>query len=123
MSTSTTGRFAYAVPLRSSPATGGGPRFHDLRHTGDTLASPIYQPGNREREREIADAIDVMIIKGSGTRFPPERARGRHTALDRCREHEDPGSGIHPLTWAYVLQSGRRESNPRSQFGRLGLYH
>ena len=24
---------------------------------------------------------------------------------------------------ATVLWSGRRESNPRSQFGRLGLYH
>lgn len=61
-----------------------GLRFHDLRHTGNTLASHtsastrelmtrlghsstraalVYQHGNREREREIADAIDAMIIK------------------------------------------------------------
>ncbi|MDT3397210.1 tyrosine-type recombinase/integrase [Streptomyces sp. B1866] len=68
-----------------------GLRFHDLRHTGNTLASHtsastrelmtrlghssaraalIYQHANREREREIADAIDTMIVqalkRGSG---------------------------------------------------------
>lgn len=68
-----------------------GLHFHDLRHTGNTLASRtdastrelmlrlghgssraalIYQHGNQEREREIADAIDGMIVKalkrGSG---------------------------------------------------------
>jgi integrase len=68
-----------------------GLHFHDLRHTGNTLASRtdastrelmlrlgqsstraalIYQHGNQEREREIAQAIDGMIVKalkrGSG---------------------------------------------------------
>jgi integrase len=68
-----------------------GLRFHDLRHTGNTLASRtnastkelmarlghstaraalIYQHANHEREREIADAVDDMIVKafkrGSG---------------------------------------------------------
>lgn len=61
-----------------------GLRFHDLRHTGNTLASRtnastkelmarlghstaraalIYQHVNFEREREIADAVDDMIVK------------------------------------------------------------
>ncbi|WP_435130371.1 tyrosine-type recombinase/integrase [Actinacidiphila sp. bgisy144] len=61
-----------------------GLHFHDLRHTGNTLASRtdastrelmmrlghgssraalIYQHGNQEREREIADAVDGMIVK------------------------------------------------------------
>jgi integrase len=61
-----------------------GLRFHDLRHTGNTLASHtgastrelmvrlghgsaraalIYQHGNQEREREIAASIDAMILK------------------------------------------------------------
>ncbi|MBV7697597.1 site-specific integrase [Streptomyces sp. TRM70350] len=68
-----------------------GLRFHDLRHTGNTLASRtnastkelmtrlghstaraalIYQHANYDREREIADAVDDMIVKafkrGSG---------------------------------------------------------
>ncbi|MFI8183714.1 integrase [Actinacidiphila glaucinigra] len=61
-----------------------GLRFHDLRHTGNNLAphttastrdlmtrlghssaraALIYQHGKRDREREIADAIDTMIVK------------------------------------------------------------
>jgi integrase len=61
-----------------------GIRFHDLRHTGNTLASHttastrelmtrlghssaraalIDQHGNRQREREIADSIDAMMVK------------------------------------------------------------
>jgi integrase len=61
-----------------------GLHFHDLRHTGNTLASRtdastrelmirlgqsssraalIYQHGSHERERQIADAIDGMIVK------------------------------------------------------------
>ncbi|WP_433889338.1 tyrosine-type recombinase/integrase [Streptomyces sp. CA-111067] len=61
-----------------------GLHFHDLRHTGNTLASRtdastrelmirlghgssraalIYQHGSQEREREIADGIDAMIVK------------------------------------------------------------
>lgn len=60
-----------------------GLRFHDLRHTGNTLASHttantrelmtrlghsstraalIHQHGNQQREREIADSIDTMIV-------------------------------------------------------------
>ncbi|NED74080.1 site-specific integrase [Streptomyces sp. SID9944] len=61
-----------------------GLRFHDLRHTGNTLASRtnastkelmarlghstaraalIYQHANYDREREIADAVDDMIVR------------------------------------------------------------
>ncbi|MFG2457999.1 tyrosine-type recombinase/integrase [Streptomyces sp. NPDC048523] len=60
-----------------------GLRFHDLRHTGNTLASYtdantrelmtrlgqsstraalIYQHGSRKREREIADGVDAQIV-------------------------------------------------------------
>ncbi|RSS70287.1 site-specific integrase [Streptomyces sp. WAC06614] len=60
-----------------------GLRFHDLRHTGNTLASHtdastrelmirlgqsstraalIYQHGSLKREQEIADGIDAMIV-------------------------------------------------------------
>jgi integrase len=80
-----------------------GLHFHDLRHTGNTLASRtdastrelmirlghgssraalIYQRGSQEREREIADGIDGMIVKalkrGSG--------RNGHGALEQDRE-------------------------------------
>ncbi|GGT63356.1 hypothetical protein GCM10010243_47870 [Streptomyces matensis] len=47
---------------------------------------------------------------------PPE------ASSPRCGE--GPGSGLHTLSpGPSAVQSGRRESNPRSQFGRLGLYH
>ncbi|KOV55868.1 integrase [Streptomyces sp. AS58] len=70
-----------------------GLRFHDLRHTGNTLASRtnastkelmtrlghstaraalIYQHANYDREREIADAVDDMIVKAF------ERGLGRN---------------------------------------------
>ncbi|MFF7367408.1 tyrosine-type recombinase/integrase [Streptomyces tricolor] len=61
-----------------------GLRFHDLRHTGNTLASQtdastrelmtrlgqsstraalMYQHTSQRREREIADGVDAMIVK------------------------------------------------------------
>ncbi|MFJ5294022.1 tyrosine-type recombinase/integrase [Streptomyces sp. NPDC088348] len=74
-----------------------GIRFHDLRHTGNTLASHtsantrelmtrlghgssraalIYQHGNQEREREIAAAVDEMIVKALKRRPGPNGHAG-----------------------------------------------
>lgn len=74
-----------------------GLRFHDLRHTGNTLASRtnastkelmarlghstaraalIYQHANYDREREIADAVDEMIVKA----FKRGAGRNGHVA-------------------------------------------
>ncbi|MFE1754953.1 integrase [Streptomyces anandii] len=78
-----------------------GLRFHDLRHTGNTLASRtnagtqelmarlrhstaraalIHQHADHDREREIADAVDDMIVKafkrGSGRNGHAEGADG-----------------------------------------------
>ncbi|WP_078512026.1 tyrosine-type recombinase/integrase [Streptomyces sp. e14] len=74
-----------------------GLRFHDLRHTGNTLVSRtnastkelmarlghstaraalIYQHANYDREREIADAVDEMIVKA----FKRGAGRNGHVA-------------------------------------------
>ncbi|MFD5845581.1 tyrosine-type recombinase/integrase [Streptomyces chartreusis] len=74
-----------------------GLRFHDLRHTGNTLASQtdastrelmtrlgqsstraalIYQHGSRKREREIANGIDVMILDALKRRPRPKGHAG-----------------------------------------------
>ncbi|WP_306334222.1 site-specific integrase [Streptomyces sp. KL118A] len=74
-----------------------GLRFHDLRHTGNTMASYtdastrelmirlgqsstraalIYQHGSRQREREIADGIDSQIIEALKRRSGPKGHAG-----------------------------------------------
>ncbi|MGW2743909.1 tyrosine-type recombinase/integrase [Streptomyces sp. NPDC001450] len=70
-----------------------GLRFHDLRHTGNTLASqtnagtrelmtrlghsstraaPIYQHTSESRDREIADGVDAVIVDAVQWRRRPK---------------------------------------------------
>ncbi|MGH8866577.1 MAG: tyrosine-type recombinase/integrase [Actinomycetes bacterium] len=71
-----------------------GLRFHDLRHTGNTLAAPyastrelmsrmghsstraaiIYQHATEDRDRVIADALDTLLAAGMVTPEEAERA-------------------------------------------------
>ncbi|WP_374028543.1 tyrosine-type recombinase/integrase [Streptomyces sp. NEAU-sy36] len=74
-----------------------GLRFHDLRHTGNTLASQtnastrelmtrlghsstraalIYQHTSDRREREIADGVDEVIVNALKRRRPPKGHAG-----------------------------------------------
>jgi hypothetical protein len=56
---------------------------------------------------------------GTDLQSATQRARGQKRAprrLSRIR-------WSCPFTWAWNSKSGRRESNPHDQLGRLGLYH
>lgn len=73
-----------------------GPRFHDLRHTGNTLAAPfastrelmarmghgssraalIYQHATADRDRMIADALDALLAAEGQKDERPEREVG-----------------------------------------------
>ncbi|RPF33486.1 phage integrase family protein [Streptomyces sp. TLI_185] len=85
-----------------------GLRFHDLRHTGNTLASQtnastrelmtrlghsstraalIYQHTSDRREREIADGVDAVIVDALKRRPRPKGHAGGHAGLN------DPGNG------------------------------
>ncbi len=79
-----------------------GLRFHDLRHTGNTLASQtntstrklmtrlghsstraalIYQHTSDRREREIADGVDAVIVNALKRRRRPKGHMGGHGGL------------------------------------------
>lgn len=92
--------FSVAVKWRATVESVGLPGFHlhDLRHTGNTLASSgastrelmhrmghstmraalIYQHATSERDREIASAMDRRIAgkRGSGEPKPPDGTTG-----------------------------------------------
>jgi len=117
--------------------------FHDLRHTGNTLAAATgastkelmsrlghasapaalrYQHATRERDQAIADALSDMVSEAIGQpRTTPD--------ADECAINAPwgPSEGLNapspsdqkaPLTRAST-ESGRRESNSRSQLGKL----
>jgi integrase len=89
--------FDKSVPWHKVVADVGLPglRFHDLRHTGNTLAAPyastrelmarmghsstraalIYQHATADRDRAIADALDALLPEGSAVDLadPPDR--------------------------------------------------
>ena len=118
--------------------------LHDLRHTGNTLAAEtgatlrelmermghrstraalIYLHARDGRDRAIADGLDVIVgtahqsgatDHGKGHAGGTEQQRG---SAQRPRSTE-----VKPSTRKNV-RSGRRESNPHGQLGRLGLYH
>jgi len=96
--------------------------FHDLRHTGNTLAATsgastrelmhrmghatmraalIYQHATSERDRETASAMDRRIA-GEG------RRRRRTAPMARKIEHggeaEGPGAAIMRSTWASYME-------------------
>ena len=170
------GRSDWAAALRKAGLPAGF-HFHDLRHTGNTLAAAsgastrelmhrmghasmraalIYQHATSERDREIADGMDRRIKQQARSQVEPRDAGKRGTDQERDRpvggpadgpsgtdppgerpatgtqwharsktaEYENgPGSAIMPSDLGRKVWSGRRESNPHSQFGRLKLYH
>ena len=109
--------------------------FHDLRHTGNTLAAAtgastrelmarmghsssraalIYQHATRDRDVVIANAIGDIIDRAGGGIGPDKMAReraitGRVDELARARQAREQA----------LRESGRRESNSRSQLGKL----
>ena len=116
-----------------------GLRFHDLRHTAATLAaaagatskelmermghtSPTvalrYQHVMADRQGAIAAALDGLVHDANNG-IPARRPRAR-------RGHDEPrrgnGMGGRLVTCA-VRGSGRRESNPHRELGKLEFYH
>jgi integrase len=98
-------RWADAVKRAGLPA---GFHFHDLRHTGNTLAAAagastrelmhrmghasmraalIYQHATSERDREIAEGMDKRIAKAQGRKAASKKPRARR------RNGEDPEDG------------------------------
>lgn len=97
--------FLQAVDWRGSLVKAGltpGFHFHDLRHTGNTLAAAagastrelmhrmghssmraalIYQHATSERDREIATAIDVRLAKARSNSDDPKRGQNRRMKL------------------------------------------
>ena len=124
--------------------------FHDLRHTGNTLAAGqgaslrelmerkghsssraalIYQHATQERDEAIAAGMGKLLRQARRkARRTGERARifnrprNGHAAGNAPRE-DRLESGGHALHLGRNGKSGRRESNPHDQLGRLGLYH
>ena len=99
------------------------------------LAGPLQDPRSVYADNGLPSRADLKIRRlatgqaadatSEGYPGPPlhaqGRARGGHEKIIRHGVILEPFIKL-PLTCRDV-QSGRRESNPRSQFGRLGLYH
>ena len=118
-----------------------GLHFHDLRHTGNTMAAAhgaslreltermghpssraalFYQHATRERDEEIAAGMGKLLSDARKTGKRPARSQARsghvagnasHGDHQRCPDH---ASGL-----GRNSKSGRRESNPHDQLGRL----
>ncbi len=131
--------------------------FHDLRHTGNTLAASTgastkelmarmghasaeaalrYQHATRERDEAIADRLDSMAAALTAERVEPDResnvasmeehrAACQRRAVDKTRheramvddstsDQSTDDASDQDFDW-----SGRRESNSRSQLGKL----
>ncbi|HZN76278.1 MAG TPA: tyrosine-type recombinase/integrase [Micromonosporaceae bacterium] len=116
-----TGNFQRAVKWAAAVRKAGMPAgftFHDLRHTGNQLASAagastrelmhrmghssmraalIYQHATSQRDREIADSIDERIAVEQGKK--PKRGKrqtkpaGSGQARRRKRDDDDPDDG------------------------------
>jgi hypothetical protein len=88
-----------------------------------------------EADRKIAAALDAQVKAerteptddDDGTAGVPARSRYSHvnrTAADPALETiKAQARGSCPWPGPLWRESGRRESNPRDQLGRLGLYH
>ena len=108
--------------------------FHDLRHTAQTLAAQagatladlqhrgghstvqavmIYQHATDESDAQVADGMNEMMSEAKAGRA---MNAPQVPVADAAEEHE--ASDIAQLP-ASSDQSGRRESNPRSQLGKL----
>jgi integrase len=140
--------------------------FHDLRHTGNTMAASTgastrelmarmghasseaalrYQHATRERDVVIASRLDDMVSrsKPSGIGSPPvpetdsahplakvtsleeHRAARQRSTAEQMRhgcamlDQTSTSSSEEDASHQDFYESGRRESNPRSQLGKL----
>ena len=116
--------------------------LHDLRHAAGTLAaqqgasvrelmarlghaSPAaaqrYQHAAVRRDAVIAAALDEVLLAATRLEGGPDLPLLRHLCAIEVREIPLPAPGINPETTPdqEVSESERRESNPRSQLGKL----
>lgn len=131
------------IRWKDSVAAIGAPglHFHDLRHTGNMLAASVAGVSTKDLMQRMGhDSMraaliyqhasaeaDMRVSEGLSTRIREELsaasiAGGSHehaSEADRSRPGNDEGPRkLGALTW-----SGRRESNPRYQLGKLKFYH
>ena len=124
-----------------------GLHLHDLRHTGNTLAAEtgatlrelmermghrstraalIYLHARDHRDRAIADGLDAIVgttgLSGAHAVSDHDEGHAGGTTQRRTKGRHPQGTESKPSTRGKE-RSGRRESNPHSQLGRLGLYH
>jgi integrase len=125
-----------------------GVHFHDLRHTGGTLAattgattkelmarlghsSPraamIYQHATRDRDQAIARALGTLARQAREDKAKRPKGKRRNRWMwPVCGPAPGLARFLEPsacLLPGPELWSGRRESNPHDQLGRLGLCH
>ena len=110
--------------------------MHRMGHSS-MRAALIYQHATSERDREIAENIDRRISKALSQQPDKSGVRARRAARSRSRpirhgsgtqdrltgETERPRRADHAADLGRTTWSGRRESNPHRQFGRLKLCH
>jgi hypothetical protein len=121
--------------------------LHDLRHTGNTLAAEtgatlrelmdrmghrstraalIYLHARDHRDQAIADGLDAIVgtagLGGQPAGSDHGEGHAGGTKQPRTKPKRPQGTDSKPSTRKNA-RSGRRESNPHGQLGRLGLYH
>ena len=121
--------------------------LHDLRHTGNTLAAEtgatlrelmermghrstraalIYLHARDHRDQAIADGLDVIVETAGldGQLAVSDRDEGHVGGTKHRQTHtKRPQSTDSKALTRKNTRSGRRESNPHGQLGRLGLCH
>jgi integrase len=124
-----------------------GLHLHDLRHTGNTLAAEtgatlrelmermghrstraalIYLHARDHRDRAIADGLDAIVGTAglSGPHAASDHGEGHAEGTKQQRaKAKRPQATKSKASTREKVRSGRRESNPHGQLGRLGLYH
>jgi integrase len=121
--------------------------LHDLRHTGNTLAAEtgatlrellermghrstraalIYLHARDQRDRAIADGLDAIV--GTARLGTQQTVSSRHEGHAEGTKAGESSTKHPQLTenkpsTSKSTRSGRRESNPHGQLGRLGLCH
>ena len=122
--------------LRATKAVGRPElRFHDLRHSGATWAAVVggttrelmsrlghaspaaalrYQHATVERDRAIAQRLGTLRVPESVDEVAQMSPTALHAHIRRSAAKRD-----HQGSTGETDESGRRESNPRSQLGKL----
>ena len=89
-------------------------------------AALIYLHARDQRDRTIADGLDTLV--GTTHLATRQTVSDRHDGHAGGMKREQPSvkrpqSTDDKSPASGNTRSGRRESNPHSQLGRLGLYH